>query len=78
MAGGDRLVDCGNGGGGGACLIFDSVPEDSIGDVVVENVVFNENSALVGGSACSHAIADSLKCVVRWDVHQHCWRELEC
>ena len=49
LTGGNRLVDCGNGGGGGVCLIFDNVPEDSIGEVIVEDVMFSENNALVGG-----------------------------
>eukprot|EP00210_Caulerpa_lentillifera_P009531 g9089.t1 len=41
--------DCGNGGGGGACLILNSIPDKSIADVRVFEANFTNNKASVGG-----------------------------
>ena len=40
---------CGEGGGGGLCLVYSFLPESSIGDVLLTNVVFESNVASIGG-----------------------------
>lgn len=41
--------DCGNGGGGGICLVLDSIPEASTAQIQLLNVNFTNNEAAVGG-----------------------------
>ena len=40
---------CGEGGGGGMCLVYSVMPESSIGDVLLTDVVFESNVASIGG-----------------------------
>ena len=42
--------DCGDGGGGGACFVFDRVPTRAMADVQTLSVKFEGNHALVGGN----------------------------
>eukprot|EP00210_Caulerpa_lentillifera_P003173 g3032.t1 len=41
--------DCSNGGGGGICLVLDSIPEGSIAEIRLFNANFTNNRASVGG-----------------------------
>ena len=40
---------CGEGGGGGMCLVYSVLPESSIGDVILTGVVFDGNVASIAG-----------------------------
>lgn len=40
---------CGNGGGGGMCLLLDSIPKTASADVVLSKLYFAGNTAMIGG-----------------------------
>ena len=43
---------CGEGSGGGMCLVYSVLPESSVGDVILTEVVFDGNVASIGGMSC--------------------------